>query len=85
MILTVTKTQKFEAIKWDGNADTANKFIGENYGVDWKHVAANDNSIMIPVANAKIHLMVGSYLVKEGGTFKHYTESQFNSMFRAAN
>jgi hypothetical protein len=39
------RTKPVEAVRWDGNASTANKFIGERYGTDWRYSDVGESSI----------------------------------------
>lgn len=77
-----------EAIQWDGNADTANEFIGEAYGIDWEYVVDNDlttSSIEITVVdsiNKKSIAKIGYWIVKVVGTQLHvYSNDKFHEMF----
>lgn len=52
-----------EAVQWDGSADTANQFIGERFGVDWRF-AENSDSIIIPTLEGDHRGDVGDYIIK---------------------
>lgn len=43
-----------DTIIWDGQSDTANKFIGEDYGVDWKYTHAHSSNIFIGKDHTKV-------------------------------
>lgn len=37
------------AVQWDGSADTANTFIGDGYGTDWRYESAESQRIFLPL------------------------------------
>lgn len=53
-----------QAIQWDGNADTANKFIGESYGVDWDYINSDDRGILIPTLEGTMKCNLGDWIIK---------------------
>ena len=57
------------AIQWDGNASTANAFIGEDYGKDWEF-AGKSTDILIPSREGLMFCLVGDWLV-EGYSEEH--------------
>jgi hypothetical protein len=52
-----------EAIQWDGNAATANRFLGEAYGTDWEY-AVHSNNILIPTLEGLMLGNVGDWIIK---------------------
>jgi hypothetical protein len=55
-----------EAIRWDGNADTANELLGESYGVDWEYATKGSSAIVIPTPDGPRRVEVGDRLKPEG-------------------
>jgi hypothetical protein len=56
-----------EAVRWDGSADTANGFVGEQYGVDWEYVPGKTDILIRGFGGyVKERVEVGQYLVKSG-------------------
>jgi hypothetical protein len=53
-----------EAVQWDGNSDTANKFIGESYGVDWEYAERGSSDLLIPTLEGKMRAAVGDWIIK---------------------
>jgi hypothetical protein len=53
-----------EAVQWDGKADTANRFIGERYGVDWDYAGQHDSAIIIPTLEGNHRGEVGDWIIK---------------------
>ncbi|WP_319583904.1 hypothetical protein [uncultured Pseudodesulfovibrio sp.] len=52
-----------EAVIWDGNADTANTFIGEKYGSDWSYEAGSQR-IIIPTLEGDHIGNIGDFIIK---------------------
>lgn len=52
-----------EAVVWDGNSHTANKLIGEAFGVDWHYEKGTDN-IVIPTLEGQMVGQIGDYIIK---------------------
>ena len=53
-----------EAVRWDGNADVANSFIGESYGVDWEYESQSSAKIVIPTLEGRMVGDVGDWIIK---------------------
>lgn len=58
------KPVTIEAVIWDGSADTANRFIGESFGVDWWYLSQGSNSIVIPTLKGNHTGNIGDYIIK---------------------
>lgn len=73
-----------EAILWDGDADTANAFIGEVL-TDWRYTDQNhtDGPIYVKEVDGNTERVgVGEYLCKlAGGYWLAYDSKIFESMF----
>jgi len=41
------KPVEVEAIQWDGLAETANSFLGENYGTDWEYLPQSSDVVIL--------------------------------------
>jgi hypothetical protein len=52
-----------DAVQWDGDAHTANTFLGERYSVDWEY-AGQGNAIRIPTLEGAMVGQVGDWLIK---------------------
>jgi hypothetical protein len=52
-------TNEREAVRWDGNADTANELFGENYGVDWWYAAQGSSATVISTPDGSRRIEVG--------------------------
>lgn len=78
--------QIVEAVQWDGQADTANAFIGESYGTDWLYVLGRgQGSIMIPGCDHD-DIEVGDWIVKDWDDepFSIWTDTSFKREFELA-
>lgn len=59
-----------EAVLWDGNSDTANLFIGESYGTDWKYAEEKEpegnigGDLIIPTLEGEMLCRLGDYIIK---------------------
>lgn len=57
-----------EAVRWDGDSETANKFIGERYTVDWQYQLSGadgyEHSILIPTLEGNMLCNVGDWIIK---------------------
>lgn len=51
-----------DAVVWDGNASTANAFIGEAYGTDWSFEEGSDR-IVIPTLEGDHIGNIGDYII----------------------
>lgn len=52
-----------DAIIWDGDATTANNFLGEHYTVDWEYEQGTGN-IIIPTLEGNMIGQKGDYIIK---------------------
>lgn len=50
-----------EAVQWDGDATTANQFIGERYAVDW---AYDGSDLIIPTLEGNMRCGLGDWIIK---------------------
>lgn len=57
------KPVEIQAVCWDGKSSTANEFIGEAYGVDWKYEEGSTR-IVIPTLEGDHTGNVGDYIIK---------------------
>jgi hypothetical protein len=53
-----------EAVRWDGDPDTANTFIGESYGVDWEYFEKGSDAIRIPTLEGDHRGEVGDWIIR---------------------
>jgi hypothetical protein len=53
-----------EAIRWDGSPTTANRFLGEAYGVDWEYASGAEAAIVIPTLEGRMRAEVGDWIIK---------------------
>jgi hypothetical protein len=53
-----------EAVKWNGDAELANSFIGEDFGKDWQYENANSQNLVIPTLEGEMLCKVGDYIIK---------------------
>jgi hypothetical protein len=53
-----------EAVKWDGDATTANSFLGEDYAKDWWYKEKGSQSIIIPTLEGEHECRLGDYIIK---------------------
>ena len=52
-----------EAIQWDGLAETANSFLGENYAFDWEY-APQSSAVVIPTVKGKMRVQIGDWIIR---------------------
>ncbi len=78
------KSQTVEAIQWDGNSHTANKFLGDSYGTDWEYASSTSLDIVIPRAEARKTCAEGDWIVKHEGRILLYCDESFRSLFHEA-
>ena len=61
-----------EAVKWDGDASTANDFLGERFGLrpgysgkwDWTYASRESNALIIPTLEGEMRVEVGDWIIK---------------------
>lgn len=58
------KPIEVEYVRWDGNASTANAFIGERYFVDWEFEQGGRGRIIIPTLEGKMTGDIGDLIIK---------------------
>jgi hypothetical protein len=51
-------------VVWDGEANTANRFIGESYDKDWWYQDSDSKNIVIPTLEGNHVGRVGDYIIK---------------------
>lgn len=74
-----TKLIEVQAIVWDGNTDTANRFIGERYNIDWYFKENNCLNIMI----GDLLVWAGDWILKHNdGTFTTLNDDEFKDRFQ---
>jgi hypothetical protein len=47
---------------WDGDADTANRLLGESYGVDWWDAERGSSAVVFPTPDGPRRVEVGELL-----------------------
>ena len=76
-----TKLPVFEAFQWTGDADDANNFFREDYGIDWEYLPGSAR-IEIKLESGPILLQVGDWVVtNDEGAFAIYTDERFHKAF----
>lgn len=58
------KPAVIDAVQWDGNADTANNFIGDRYGADWEFAVTCISLLIIPTLEGRMFFNVGDWIIK---------------------
>ena len=53
-----------DAVQWDGIPETANRFLGDRYGIDWRYVTAKSLVIEIPTLEGEMFCNVGDWMIK---------------------
>lgn len=53
-----------EAVQWDGSADTANRFLGDQFTVDWWYESCGSSAIVIPTLEGNMVGQVGDWIIK---------------------
>ena len=76
-----------EAIQWDGEAHTANTFIGDGYTTDWAYVSAESEDIRITTPEWwRSRVRVGEWLIKNrDGVVTGCSDSVFKRMYEVCN
>lgn len=57
------------AVRWDGCAHTANVFVGEEYGNEWRYTAAGSTDIIIRSEGEWFPVKAGDWIIKANGLF----------------
>ncbi len=71
-----------DAVAWDGNADTANKFIGDKFHTDWWFLSRDEPTIILETRAGTAVCHVGDWLVKDsGGKCYPLPPTVFESLF----
>lgn len=76
-----------EAFQWDGNADTANRLIGDRYGKDWEYLDSKGKEILIRPADLGLTQIahVGDWITYQPLCgFTAYTPEQFAQAYEDA-
>lgn len=53
-----------DAVQWDGNANTANAFLGDRYGADWSYDAPGSKNLVISTLEGSMTALVGDWIIK---------------------
>lgn len=53
-----------DAVLWDGDAHTANTFIGDGYTTDWEYVSAESSDLIISTLEGEMRASVGDWIIK---------------------
>ncbi len=59
-----------DAVRWDGNADTANGFMGERYGVDWEYEEGSSR-ITLLIPGMPVSVNVGDWIYRDKSGVLH--------------
>ena len=72
-----------KAIKWDGNADKANAFIGERYGHDWEYYGLEGSyGIILHPKDGRKKVSFGDWIIKDpNGNFITSRDDAFREFF----
>lgn len=60
-----------EAEQWDGDADKANRILGERYGTDWWYALQDSQAIRIPTLEGVMTTNLGDWIIT-GVQGEHY-------------
>lgn len=76
-----------DAVRWDGSAATANRFIGDRYETDWEYaVTPKSLSILIPTLEGVMACNVGDWIIKGvAGEFYPCRDAIFQATYEAEN
>lgn len=58
------KPVEIEAVRWDGEAHTANSFLGDRYGTDWEYAGPGEGALLIPTLEGKMRAEVGDMIIR---------------------
>lgn len=73
-----------EAVRWDGDAGTANDFLGERYGVDWEY-AIGGGAIVFRTLTGRVRLEEGDWIIKStSGGFQPCVAAVFEAAYELA-
>ncbi len=79
----VMKAVVVEAVQWDGESGTANEFLGEDYGTDWRYTWTGP-AITIRVLGDEVRVEVGDWIIKrENGDLSVCTPGLFEQTHEA--
>ena len=54
-----------EAVQWDGQAETAKKFVGVRYGLDWEYSFKNGETLVTEAYGHLVYYEVGDWIIKD--------------------
>ncbi len=63
MATYIRNADPVEAVRWDGDADLANSFLGDSYGWDWQYSGLGP-AITVVLGYSRMFVPVGTYIVK---------------------
>ena len=72
----------FEAFQWLEDADDANDFFGENYGIDWEYISKSKGTIEVKLEHGHMLLRLHDWVVtNDQGAFVGYDDDLFHKTF----
>ena len=74
-----TELPTITAVKWDGCAHTANVFIGEEYGNEWRYTTGASTDIIIRSGGEWFTVKAGDWIIKANGFFWCIPAAMFDS------
>ena len=78
------KNPIIEIVQWDGNADTANTFIGEDYTIDWEYNSQKGSGVIIHNLEGYILANVEDWIIKDvKGRFYSCNLDSFEAIYKA--
>lgn len=53
-----------DAVRWDGKPETANGFVGEDFGESWRYADEASGAMIIPTLEGDMRCEVGDWIIK---------------------
>jgi hypothetical protein len=72
-----------DAVLWDGDASTANQFLGDRYGNDWQYTS-DGYGIEVPTPIGMMAGEIGTWIVKRADGVYLYDEGTFMETYEDA-
>ena len=64
-VVDLLSGKRYMAVQWDGDADTANTFLGNRYGIDWEWERVGSSAILIPGGvTGNLEVNVGDWIMQ---------------------
>lgn len=74
-----------EAVQWDGQAPTADDFLGQNYGPDWAFSNVRKGTILVLDKDGEnVDVEVGDWIIKEDDGYEVWSDKRFKEEFELA-